>query len=60
MNKNVEYLLCAIYVFTTYAWVEPLKDKKGKTVNIFIKIVNHINYGLIKKEKFTINVCKNG
>ena len=25
-------MLCVIYVFTKYAWVKPLKDKKGKTV----------------------------
>ena len=31
-NKNVKYLLCATDVFTKYAWVKPLKDKKGKTV----------------------------
>ena len=30
-NKNVKYLLCIIDVFTRYAWVKPLKDKKGKT-----------------------------
>ena len=43
-NKNVKYLLCAIDVFTKYAWVEPLKDKKGKTVfNAFTKIVNESN-----------------
>ena len=28
-NKNVKYLLCIIDVFTKYAWVKPLKDKKG-------------------------------
>ena len=27
-NKNVKYLLCVIDVFTKYAWVKPLKDKK--------------------------------
>ena len=27
-NKNVKYLLCLIDVFTKYAWVKPLKDKK--------------------------------
>ena len=27
-NKHVEYLLCVIDVFTKYAWVRPLKDKK--------------------------------
>ena len=31
-------------VFTKYAWVKPLKDKKGKTVlNAFIEIVNESN-----------------
>ena len=43
-NENVKYLLCVIDVFTKYAWVKPLKDKKGKTVlNAFIKIVNDSN-----------------
>ena len=27
-NKNVKYLLCAIDVFTKYAWVKLLKYKK--------------------------------
>ena len=64
-NKNVKYLLCIIDVFTKYAWVKPLKDKKGETVlNGFIEIVmnlivNQINYGLIKEENFTINLCNN-
>ena len=40
-NKNVKYLLRVIDVFTKYAWVKPLKDKKDKTVpNAFIEIVN--------------------
>ena len=40
-NKNVKYLLFVIDVFTKYAWVKLLKDKKGKTVlNAFINIVN--------------------
>ena len=43
-NENVKYLLCVIDVFTTYAWVKPLEDKKGKTVpNVFIAIVNESN-----------------
>ena len=38
-NKNVKYLLCVIDVFTKYAWVKPLKDKKGKTfLNAFMEI----------------------
>ena len=40
-DKNFKYLLCAIDVFTKYAWINPLKDKKGKTVlNVFIEILN--------------------
>ena len=27
-NKNVKYLSCVIDVFTKYAWVKHLKDKK--------------------------------
>ena len=43
-NKNVKYLLCAIDVFTKYAWVKPLKDKNGKAVlNDFMEIVNRSN-----------------
>ena len=38
-NKNVKYSLYVTDVFTKYAWVKPLKDKKGKTVlNAFIGI----------------------
>ena len=28
-NKIVKYLLCVIDVFTKYAWVKTLKEKKG-------------------------------
>ena len=43
-NKNAKYLLCVIDVFTKYAWVKPLKDKKAKTVhNAFIETVNESN-----------------
>ena len=43
-NKSVKYLLCVIDVFTKYAWVKPLTDKKGGTVlNAFIEIVNKSN-----------------
>ena len=44
-NKNVVHLLCVMNVFSKYAWVKPLKDKKGKTVlNAFIEIVNESNF----------------
>ena len=63
-NKNVKYLLCVRDVFTKYAWVRLLKDKRGKQFLMLLTkwdinlIVNQINYGLIKEAKFTINLCK--
>ena len=39
-NKGIRYLLCAIDLFSKYAWVVPLKDKKGTTiVNSFKSIL---------------------
>ena len=29
-NKEIKYLLCAIHLFSKYAWVIPIKDKKGR------------------------------
>ena len=31
-NKGIQFLLCFIDVFSKYAWVVPLKDKKGITI----------------------------
>ena len=31
-NKGIKYLLCAIDLFSKYAWVIPLKDKKGTSI----------------------------
>ena len=40
-NKGVKYLLCAIDLFSKYAWVIPLKDKKGTSVvTAFQKIIS--------------------
>ena len=40
-NKGIKYLLCAIDLFSKYAWVVPLKDKRGITiVNAFQKIIS--------------------
>ena len=40
-NKGIKYLLCAIDLFSKYAWVAPLKDKREITVvNAFQKIIS--------------------
>ena len=40
-NKGIRYLLCVIDIISKYAWVVPLKDKKGVTiVNIFQNILD--------------------
>ena len=31
-NKGFRFLLCVIDIFSKYAWVIPLKDKKGITI----------------------------
>ena len=39
-NKGIKYLLCAIDLYRKYAFVIPLKDKKGISfVNAFDKII---------------------
>ena len=39
-NKGIKHLLCTIDLFSKYAWVVPLKDKKGiNIVNAFQKII---------------------
>ena len=40
-NKGIRYLLCVIDIFCKYAWVFPLKNKKGVTiVSAFQSIFN--------------------
>ena len=40
-NKRNKYLLCAIDLFSKFAWVVPLKDKKGASiVNSFQKVIS--------------------
>ena len=43
-NKGIKYLLCAIDLFRKYAFVVPLKDKKGTSItNAFNKIIKQSN-----------------
>ena len=43
-TKGIKYLLCAIDLFSKYAFVIPLKDKKGiSIVNAFNKIIKQSN-----------------
>ena len=40
-NRGIRYFLCAIDLFGKYAWVVPLKDKRGITiVNAFQNIIS--------------------
>ena len=40
-NKRIKYLLCTIDLFSKYAWVVPLKDKRGiSIINAFQKIIS--------------------
>ena len=43
-NKGIRFLLCVIDIFGKYAWVIPLKDKKGITItNAFQNILKQSN-----------------
>ena len=43
-NKGFRFLLCVIDIFSKYAWVVPLKDKKGIAItNAFQKILDCSN-----------------
>ena len=40
-NKGIRYLLCAVDLFSKYAWVVSLKDKRGSSIaNAFQKIIS--------------------
>ena len=40
-NKGIKYLLCVTELFSRYAWVIPIKDKKGTSiVNAFKKMLS--------------------
>ena len=50
-NKGFRFLLCVIDMYSRYAWVVPLKDKKGITITSVLKkfrmneTTNQIKYG---------------
>ena len=37
-NKGICFLLCVIDIYSKYAWIIPLKDKKGITITDAFKI----------------------
>ena len=48
-NKGIRFLLCVIDIFSKYAWVVPLKDKKGVSiVTAFQSILKQSNRKLNK------------
>ena len=48
-NKGIRFLLCVIDIFSKYAWVVPLKDKKGiSIVKAFQSILKQSNRKRIK------------
>ena len=65
-NKGIKYLLCAIDLFSKYAWVVPIKDKKGVSiVDAFQKILGDSNkkpnkIWVDKGSEFYNNSFKNG
>ena len=65
-NKGFRFLLCVIDIFSKYAWVVPLKDKKGITItNAFQKILKESNrkpnkIWVDKRSEFYNSSVKNG
>ena len=51
-NKGFRFLLCVIDIFSKYAWVIPLKDKKGVSiVNDFQKILKESDRSKAKSKQ---------
>ena len=50
-NRGIKYLLCVIDLFSKYAWVVPIKDKKGTSiVNEFKKTLSDTNRSKAKSK----------
>ena len=65
-NKEIRYLLCAIDLFSKYAFAVPLKNKKGSTiVNAFQSILSNSKrkpnkIWVDQSSKFITLILKNG
>ena len=60
-NKGIRFLICVIDIFSKYAWVVPLKDKKGiSIVKAFQSILNQSNRKPNKGLNFIMLILKNG
>ena len=56
-NKGFIFLLCVIDIYSKYAWVIPLKDKKGITITI---IAERLSRTLKNKiYKYMTSISKN-
>ena len=49
-NKGIKYLLCVIDLFSKYAWVISLKNKKGESIvegfkKYLVQVENQIKTG---------------
>ena len=53
-NNVFRFLLCVIDIYSKYAWVIPLKDKKGITIKSN-QIAHQMKYEQIKTMNFTID-----
>ena len=42
-NKGIRFLLCVIDIFSKYAWIIPLKDKRTTITNAFQEILDESN-----------------
>ena len=48
-NKGVRFFLCANDIYTKYAWVLPLKDKKGITITNAFQTILDKSYRKLNK-----------
>ena len=51
--------MCVIDIFSKYAWVVPLKDKKGITItNTFQKVLEESNSSKVKSKDTNQAICE--